>query len=174
MESEGGRPCKLKESIDTHHYIRHTWIIAPVINNSFHGCKNLRSPRYISPAHMNFHYRSSLWCMRHCGVWLYTYYYRCLKLHEIVCTYARCAVISPATFFPRSARITRNNYCRNDAGNKPAYYDYNCEEQWKIMCTRWRESRQINIYYFAVADNRWHSNKLADLVIDWKIRSLLL
>lgn len=31
----------------------------------------------------------------------------------------RRAVISPATFFPRSARITRNNYWRNDAGNKP-------------------------------------------------------
>lgn len=79
-----------------------------------------------------------------------------LEIHRGACIYARRAVISPATFFPRSAYITRNNY-RRDAVPVTSRVLRLRGTMKNNACPRRRESRQINIYYTSrprTIDNR--------------------
>lgn len=91
--------------------------IAPVINNSFHAVAKFCDPRDTSRAH-EFSLSLLLWCTRHCGVWPHVLL-PLLKIYEIVCIRTSCRNFLGHFLSAIRAHPPRNNYCRNDARNKP-------------------------------------------------------
>lgn len=127
--------------MDSHHYVLYKCRVRKhIINNSIRAyCKISRASRDDVSHVFKFSLSSPRWS-HILLLWLL------LKIHWGVCVYARRAVISPATFFPRSVYITRNNYRRNMMPVISRVLRLR-ETMKNNACPRRGESQQINIYY---------------------------
>lgn len=133
--------------MDSHHYVLHKCRIRKhvTINSVRACCKISRSPRDdVSPARLNFRESSSLRISAMAARILLPLLL--FKIRQGACAYARRVVISPATFFPRSMYITRNNYSRDMMPVTSCVLRLRGTMK-NNACPRRGESRRINIYY---------------------------